>query len=154
MSSSFLEMEEPQRTHAEIDMMNTKTVAQRIEEREREERIAERLGIEVVVKEPKQLTAWLSDAKEQLRKMSDPKNREENDKMYYSLYEVTVVDVDSLAIKTDTKVMAKSEEQARGKAGYFDLLAEKEYDTDKLEVRVEKIMSNIKKVEEVGVIAD
>ena len=68
--------------------------------------------------------------------------------MFYNLYEVIAVDVENLRVEIDEKVIAKTEEQAKGKAGYFNLLSDREFDTDKLEVKVRTVISNIKEVEE------
>lgn len=68
--------------------------------------------------------------------------------MYISLYEITVVDKNNLDILIDgKKVVAKTEEEAKGKAGYYDILKDLGYDSSKLAVNIDKIM-NVKEIEE------
>ena len=64
-----------------------------------------------------------------------------NEEMW-SLYEVIIVDKDDMKVKTAGQdyIIAKSAKMALGKAGYFDLMEEKDYDESKLEEKVVKIM--------------
>jgi hypothetical protein len=64
-----------------------------------------------------------------------------NEEMW-SLYEVIIVDKDDMEVKTAGQdyIIAKSAKMALGKAGYFDLMEEKDYDKSKLEEKVVKIM--------------
>lgn len=66
------------------------------------------------------------------------KHKGEDKKMqgYYSVYDVIVVDKDSLEIVIDESVVAKTKKHAKGKAGVYDYLKDKEYDDTKLVVKV------------------
>lgn len=65
----------------------------------------------------------------------------------WTLYDVVAVDKDELELAIDKRVIAKTPEHAKGKAGVYELLEDKVYDDTKIKVTVARIM-DIKPVEE------
>lgn len=81
------------------------------------------------------------------REMGNPAPRSMNGEMYsaikgeWVLFEVNVVDKESLKILIDEKVIAKNREHAKGLTGVYDVLEDKNFDDTKLKIIVEYIAS-------------
>ena len=80
---------------------------------------------------------------------------ENNMNNFYNLYEITVVkkdveenESDYPEIIIDERVIAKSNEEAKGKAGVYDALEKEGYDESKFDIRSEIKMLNIKKAKD------
>lgn len=76
---------------------------------------------------------------------SDEKMGEEEE--LWTMYDVIMIDKDELETVIDTSVIAKNADHARGKAGVFDKLKEKDFDDTKFVVKVAKI-ADIRPVKE------